>query len=40
MSDGAQSLDVPQFGEMMRDLGPYVDIWKRSRQSDAIAALV
>src|SRR5882762_1661449 len=31
MSDGAQSLDIPQFGKMMKDLEPYIDLWKASR---------
>jgi len=31
ISDGAQSLTIPQFGAMMRELGPYVELWKRSR---------
>lgn len=30
-SDGAQSLTFPQFAEMMRDLKPYVDLWKAAR---------
>src|SRR5713101_4536334 len=31
MSDGAQSLDIPQFGKMMQELQPYIDLWKDSR---------
>src|ERR1700736_2471271 len=27
-SDGAQSLDLAQFHQMMKDLQPYVDLWK------------
>jgi 3-deoxy-7-phosphoheptulonate synthase len=38
VSDGAQSLDVPQFASMMDDLKPYVDIWKRSRSAQAVSA--
>ncbi len=37
ISDGAQSLDVPQFQSMMRSLQPYVDIWKQSRVGEAVA---
>lgn len=37
MSDGAQSLDFEGFRAMMSELGPYVDIWKRSRVSEAVA---
>jgi 3-deoxy-7-phosphoheptulonate synthase len=40
MSDGAQSLDVPGFEEMMRDMAPYVEIWKRTRQSQMLEAVV
>jgi 3-deoxy-7-phosphoheptulonate synthase len=32
ISDGAQSLTIPQFGAMMRDLAPYVELWKASRE--------
>ncbi len=28
ISDGAQSLDIPQFTKMMRDLRPYIDLWQ------------
>jgi 3-deoxy-7-phosphoheptulonate synthase len=31
MSDGAQSLSFPQFATMMRDLQPYVELWKEAR---------
>jgi 3-deoxy-7-phosphoheptulonate synthase len=31
MSDGAQSLSFPQFQAMMRELKPYLDIWKETR---------
>src|SRR5256885_3959939 len=37
VSDGAQSLDVPQFEKMMRDLRPYVSLWEASRKADALA---
>ena len=39
VSDGAQSLDIPQFCGMMTELAPYVDIWKRSRVGEAVAAV-
>lgn len=38
ISDGAQSLDIPQFQAMMREMAPYVDIWKRSRAAETVAA--
>src|ERR1700693_3186442 len=38
ISDGAQSLDLPQFEKMMRDLRPYIDLWETSRKSEALAA--
>src|ERR1700748_2806335 len=31
VSDGAQSLDMPQFNAMMRSLKPYIGLWKESR---------
>ena len=33
MSDGAQSLDPRGFEQMMRELAPYIELWKRSRES-------
>ncbi len=39
VSDGAQSLDIPQFRKMMQDLRPYVDLWKESRVTPATAAV-
>jgi 3-deoxy-7-phosphoheptulonate synthase len=33
-SDGAQSLTIPQFRDMMRDLKPYIDIWKLGRVAE------
>ena len=39
MSDGAQSLDMPQFQAMMRSLGPYIDLWKESRMTETAAAV-
>jgi 3-deoxy-7-phosphoheptulonate synthase len=38
ISDGAQSLDIPQFQKMMKDLEPYVHLWKSSRAKEAVAA--
>ena len=31
VSDGAQSLTLPDFARMMRDLRPYIQLWKESR---------
>src|ERR1700689_1302149 len=39
VSDGAQSLDPKQFAAMMRDLQPYISLWKQSRETVAAAAL-
>lgn len=39
VSDGAQSLDIPQFQNMMKDLAPYVGLWKASRVTEAVAAV-
>ena len=39
VSDGAQSLDIPMFRDMMRDLQPYVHIWRQSRVTE-LAAVV
>lgn len=36
-SDGAQSLTFPQFAAMMRDLEPYIELWK-SRRVELVAA--
>jgi len=38
ISDGAQSLDLAQFERMMRELKPYIDLWKDSRKLAAVAA--
>jgi 3-deoxy-7-phosphoheptulonate synthase len=38
ISDGAQSLDLPAFEKMMRDLAPYIALWESSRKLDAVAA--
>jgi 3-deoxy-7-phosphoheptulonate synthase len=39
VSDGAQSLDIPQFQAMMRSLTPYIDLWKESRVTETVAAV-
>jgi 3-deoxy-7-phosphoheptulonate synthase len=31
LSDGAQSLSIPQFAALMADLAPYLQLWKASR---------
>ncbi len=38
-SDGAQSLDVPQFNHMMADLKPYIELWAHSRLAESVAAV-
>ena len=40
MSDGAQSLDPKQFAAMMRDLQPYVELWKTERARIAAVAAI
>src|SRR5690348_14108462 len=37
ISDGAQSLDLPQFQKMMKDLEPYIRLWNESRRQDQAA---
>jgi 3-deoxy-7-phosphoheptulonate synthase len=32
VSDGAQSLTIPQFEAMMKELGPYLAIWREGRK--------
>jgi 3-deoxy-7-phosphoheptulonate synthase len=39
MSDGAQSLDPKQFARMMKDMEPYVALWKESRVTESVAAV-
>jgi 3-deoxy-7-phosphoheptulonate synthase len=39
MSDGAQSLDAKQFTTMMRDMDPYIALWKQARVTEAAAAV-
>lgn len=38
VSDGAQSLHLPAFAKLMRDLEPYVELWKRSREAELAVA--
>jgi 3-deoxy-7-phosphoheptulonate synthase len=38
ISDGAQSLDLPQFQKMMKDLEPYIQLWNESRKTQAAVA--
>jgi 3-deoxy-7-phosphoheptulonate synthase len=38
MSDGAQSLSIGQFAEMMRELRPYIELWKHTRVEAAVVA--
>jgi len=38
VSDGAQSLDIPQFQQMMQDLQPYIQLWNDSRKKQLTAA--
>jgi 3-deoxy-7-phosphoheptulonate synthase len=40
ISDGAQSLDIPQFQKMMKELEPYIELWKASRPKEAAATAV
>jgi 3-deoxy-7-phosphoheptulonate synthase len=37
ISDGAQSLDLPQFERMMRELQPYIALWGESRKKEVAA---
>jgi 3-deoxy-7-phosphoheptulonate synthase len=37
VSDGAQSLTLVDFREMMRSLQPYIELWKESRVTTAAA---
>jgi 3-deoxy-7-phosphoheptulonate synthase len=36
ISDGAQSLDMPQFAKMMEELKPYIELWKDSRRNESV----
>ncbi|MGE5487738.1 MAG: 3-deoxy-7-phosphoheptulonate synthase, partial [bacterium] len=31
VSDGAQSLTIPQFEAMVKELAPYIELWKKAR---------
>ncbi|BDC51666.1 3-deoxy-7-phosphoheptulonate synthase [Bryobacterales bacterium F-183] len=39
VSDGAQSLDIPQFRKMMADLKPYINLWRASREAEMAASV-
>ena len=39
VSDGAQSLTLPQFAAMMRELAPYISLWKESRALAQVVAV-
>lgn len=39
VSDGAQSLHLPTFRQMMADLAPYLELWKQSRLAETAAAV-
>lgn len=38
VSDGAQSLTLPQFRDLMKELKPYIELWKESRVGAAVTA--
>src|SRR5271168_4003054 len=38
ISDGAQSLDLPQFAKMMGELRPYLELWQEARKLEAAVA--
>jgi len=40
VSDGAQSLTLDQFRNMMQQLRPYIELWKEARQAETAAAVV
>jgi 3-deoxy-7-phosphoheptulonate synthase len=37
ISDGAQSLSIAEFERMMRELGPYLELWRQQRSAEAVA---
>jgi 3-deoxy-7-phosphoheptulonate synthase len=39
VSDGAQSLHLPEFQRMMREMEPYIDLWRQSRALEAAVAV-
>ena len=38
VSDGAQSLDIPQFRKMMQDLQPYIGLWRAAREAEMVGS--
>jgi 3-deoxy-7-phosphoheptulonate synthase len=40
ISDGAQSLDLPQFQKMMKDLEPYIQLWNEARKRETSISAV
>jgi 3-deoxy-7-phosphoheptulonate synthase len=38
VSDGAQSLTLPQFAAMMADLKPYIELWRNARVAELATA--
>jgi 3-deoxy-7-phosphoheptulonate synthase len=38
VSDGAQSLTIPQFEAMMKQLQPYLALWKEARSAESAGA--
>ena len=38
LSDGAQSLTIPGFQQMMRELAPYIRLWRETRAALAAAS--
>ncbi len=38
-SDGKQSLRITEFAQMMKDLEPYIALWKRDRMTEPVAAM-
>ena len=38
VSDGAQSLSLQQFANMMNELQPYIALWKQARVHEAVVA--
>ena len=39
VSDGAQSLEIGQFRNMMRELRPYMDLWAKDRMTELAVAV-
>jgi 3-deoxy-7-phosphoheptulonate synthase len=39
VSDGAQSLHLPEFHRMMREMEPFVELWRQSRALEAAVAV-